>query len=851
MASGQDIGAYTDSLWEEYAEVDIADVVVDVDAPDLQESYSYRVPERLQNTLRAGACVHIPFHGRELLGYVLERRKLASSDPLCGKLKDIIGIVDDAITINDEQLSAVRWMSDHYVCDLLSAIRCVAPATLGARVSTTVRLSEPGLRAADAGDSMPQGHLIETLRTLDGEAELEVLKQTANLAVFSSAYSALVRKGLFVETRSVARAKTVEKKSRAYTLGSAANVLGGGMDPRGPNQKRLLDVLVEHAGDNEEPLEESRLLEASGSSRASLDGLVKKGLVRVVEITVRRNAHAGPLHRTTAPQFTKGQEQATAVLRTCIESGKARTVLLFGVTASGKTEVYLDAILHTLAAGRSAIVLVPEIALTAQVVDVFIGRFGDQVAVLHSRLSEGERHDEWRRMQEGKARIVVGARSAVFAPVRNVGLIVLDEEHEASYKQENMPRYNAKEIARERARLSGATLVLGSATPSLESFYASEPRDDGDRSAPIRRRLEEGIFRIEMPERIDNRPLPRVEIVDLREEFKHRKALFSQRLTDAIGERIASGDQTILFLNRRGYAQFVLCRDCGYVAKCPNCAISLAYHAYDHSLRCHHCDHRGRAPEICPDCRGLKVKAFGIGTEKVEEEVLKTYPSARVVRMDRDTTTKKGAHSKMIRAFRAGEADILIGTQMVAKGLDFPNVTLVGVVSADTAINMPDFRAGERTFQLLTQVAGRAGRGNKPGEVIIQTFNPDHYAVQAAMRHDYAAFYAQEIAFRKELRYPPFSRFVNILCTDENEARAAAKAAVLAAALACTCGPEVELLGPSPAPIVRLKNQYRFHVALRAPVGSKLSDPVRAAVAQMSGEDRMSLSIDMDPLTMA
>ena len=851
MASGGDTDGFTDSLWEEFSEIDIADVVVDVDAPELQASYSYRVPERLRNTLRVGACVHIPFHGRELLGYVLERRKLPTSDPLSGKLKEVIAVVEDAVTINEEQLNAVRWMSDHYVCDLLSAIRCVAPATLGARVIALVRLSEPGLRAGDAGDSMPQGHLIETLRALDGEAEVEALKQAANLAAFGSAYSALIRKGLLVETRSVARARTVEKKSRAYRLGSAANVLGGGVELRSPHQKRLLDILVEHSREGEEPLEERRLLEASGAPRSSLDGLVKKGLVQVTEIIVRRSAHIAPIHRTTAPAFTEGQAHATAILRTCIRSGKARTVLLFGVTASGKTEVYLDAITHTLEAGRSAIVLVPEIALTAQVVDVFVGRFGDQVAVLHSRLSEGERHDEWRRMQEGKARIVVGARSAVFAPVQNVGLIVLDEEHEASYKQENMPRYNAKEIARERARSSGATLVLGSATPSLETFYATEPREGAGRSPSSDRPAEETILRITMPQRIDNRPLPRVEVVDLREEFKHRKALFSSRLTDALGERITAGEQSILFLNRRGYAQFVLCRDCGYVAKCPNCAVSLAYHAYDHTLRCHHCDHRGRAPEVCPDCRGLKIKAFGIGTEKVEEEVRKTYPSARVVRMDRDTTATKGSHAKLIRAFRSGEADILIGTQMVAKGLDFPNVTLVGVVSADTAINMPDFRAGERTFQLLTQVAGRAGRGEKPGEVIIQTFSPDHYAVQAAIHHDYEAFYRQEIAFRKELRYPPFSRFANLLCTDENEARAQAKAAAIAAALECTCGPEVELLGPSPAPIARLKNQFRFHVALRAPVGSNLADPVRAALARVTGEERLSISVDMDPLSMA
>lgn len=359
------------------------------------------------------------------------------------------------------------------------------------------------------------------------------------------------------------------------------------------------------------------------------------------------------------------------------------------------------------------------------------------------------------------------------------------------------------------------------------------------------------VVRIEMPQRIDNRPLPRVEVVDLREEFKQRRALFSQRLTDAMAERLTQKQQIILFLNRRGYAQFVLCRDCGWVSKCPNCAVSLAYHAYDRALKCHHCDYTARAPQTCPDCGGAKVKAFGIGTEKVEEEVNLIFPSARVARMDRDTTAKKGAHTRIVRDFRQGDADILIGTQMVAKGLDFPNVTLVGVISADTAINMPDFRAAERTFQLLTQVAGRAGRGKMLGEVIIQTFSPDHYAVQAAMHQDYPAFYAQEILFRQELHYPPFSRFANLISADEREQKAQARAMALAAALERVVPSEVEIIGPSEAPLARLKNQYRFHVALRSPVETPLSEIVCSALALLTPADRLGLHIDMDPLSMA
>jgi primosomal protein N' (replication factor Y) len=863
--------SYTESLWEEYSDIDVADVVVDIDAPDLQPSYSYRIPEKMRNRLAAGMCVHIPFHGRETLGYVLGKRKLSTTDPLAARLKAVIAIVEDAITINDEQLRTVRWMSEQYVCSLVDAVRCVAPATLGSHVQAITRLANPALRGWDLGDSIPQAHVVETLRALNGEAELETLRKTANLPNFHSAYASLLDRGLLVEIRRVTRAKTVKKTVKAYRLGAAADALSGTTSKRSPQQQRILNALVDWSRGEAGPMPADELLRASDVRATSVKGLVDKGLLHVEEVTVWRTPVSASGPRTTPPTLTSGQQRAVDKLRVCLQSGEPRTVLLFGVTASGKTEVYLNAIAETLSLGHSAIVLLPEIALTAQVVDVFVGRFGEQVAVLHSRLSEGERHDEWRRMQEGRARIVVGARSAIFAPVQNVGLIVVDEEHEASYKQDKMPRYNAKDLAAHRAALSNATLLLGSATPSLESYFAATAGDravgnrgsgvvdvsviqnpNAQRAPKIRNSLSPSRSQlIEMPYRIENRPLPEVKLVDLREEFKVRRALFSELLTQAMADRLALKQQTILFLNRRGYAQFVLCRDCGWSAKCPNCAVSLAYHIYERALKCHHCEYTGRPPETCPDCGGLKVKAFGIGTEKVEEEVLNLFPHARIARMDRDTTSKKGAHGRILRDFRQGNADILIGTQMVAKGLDFPNVTLVGVVSADTAINMPDFRAAERTFQLLTQVAGRAGRGTTAGEVIIQTFSPDHYAVQAAIHHDYLAFYNQEILFRKELKYPPFSRFANLISSDVHELKAQARATALAAALERTMPDSIEIIGPSAAPIARLKNQFRYHVALRAPVDAPISALVAEAMALLSTSERLGISIDIDPLNMA
>ncbi len=850
-------GSETGSLWEELAETPVAEVVVDVDAPELLPTYSYRIPPHLGSSIVVGACVHVPFGGRETLGYVLKLRMIPSSDPLNVRLRDVLAVVEGAVTFTEEQASAARWIADRYVCDLPAAVRLVAPAALGARVVTTVSLVDEAISESTLGGGPVQSHIVATLKRLGGSAELETLRKAANVSAFTGSYAALLRKGVIVEKREVSRARTVARTVRAYALGSAADSLTGRMTPAGT---RILEALAEYERRSEAPVLPEKLLTAAQASAGALKTLVDKGAVEVRQISVRRAPTTVPARRSAPPPLTPGQRAATEHLAHLIEQapvvGRQSSVvsrqpsdlqpstfnlqppvaLLFGVTASGKTEVYLDAIGRTLDAGRSAIVLVPEIALTAQVVEVFTSRFGDAVAVLHSRLSEGERHDEWRRLQDAHARIAVGARSAVFAPVENIGLIVVDEEHEASYKQESLPRYNARDVAIERARLAGASVVLGSATPSLETYYAAE---------------QGRIAKLEMPERIGNRPLPAVELVDMREELREHKSLFSRHLVDRLGAQLAGGKQAILFLNRRGYSQFVLCRDCGYVARCPNCAVSLAYHAAWNGLKCHHCDYGRSAPTVCPSCASVRIRGFGVGTERVEEEALKFFPSARVARLDRDTTSRKGAHSGILGAFRKGEADILIGTQMVAKGLDFPNVTLVGVISADTSINMPDFRAAERTFQLLTQVAGRAGRGVDPGEVVIQTFEPDHYSLQMAVKQDYPGFYAREIEFRRELLYPPFSRFANLICTSEESASARQVAHALAAACKATVPPDVELIGPAAAPLSKLKSLYRWHVVLRAPVDSPLSDYVRAAQAKLSVSERFRVTVDIDPLSMA
>ncbi|MFH0732423.1 MAG: primosomal protein N' [Candidatus Omnitrophota bacterium] len=534
---------------------------------------------------------------------------------------------------------------------------------------------------------------------------------------------------------------------------------------------------------------------------------------------------------------TQQQDKALQSIYSAIDINEPRTFLLHGITSSGKTEVYLQAIAKILKAGKSCIVLVPEISLTPQATERFKSRFQEKVAVFHSRLTGGQKHHEWKKIKDGTCHIVVGARSAIFAPLKNLGLLIVDEEHDTSYKQQDTPRYNAVWVAVKRAQLNNAVVILGSATPSLESYYKAKNKE---------------YELLELKERIQKRPLPSVNIVDMRQEIiqrKNRRIVFSRILRDAIAETIDKNEQVILFLNRRGFSTYANCRKCGYVFRCKKCNIALNYHSDKKKLICHHCNYQIDPCDICPECNSAYVSYFGFGTQRIESELHKFFPTQGIIRMDTDSTLKRQSHGQILRSFASGKSKILVGTQMVAKGHDFPQVTLVGVISADTALNLPDFRAGERTFQLLTQVAGRAGRGSSPGRVIIQTYAPHHYAIISSIAHDYKGFYKKEVELRKELLLPPFSDIINISLRSYKEEKAKAKAQELVDELSrvklADC---YEIAGPIPDMLYRLRRLYRWNVIIKVKDSKKVTEKLTSVLKGFRSSLSVRLAVDVNPM---
>jgi primosomal protein N' (replication factor Y) (superfamily II helicase) len=592
------------------------------------------------------------------------------------------------------------------------------------------------------------------------------------------------------------------------------------------------------------PLTSAYLAKKVPKSANVLRALIKKGLVEAEDRTAERKHRARP-DSEAAPAIVRPphalndyQQAAFDALRNAIDAGVFHAFLLEGITGSGKTEVYLNSIDAALARGKTALLLVPEIGLTPAVAGQFHHRFGEKVAILHSAFHDTERAQQWRRIRSGDARVVVATRSGVFAPMRDLGLIIVDEEHDQSYKQQETPRYHGRDVAVLRARDYGAVIVLGSATPSLETRYNAERKK---------------YTRLELPERIERRPLPVVQIIDTRQEFleTRKQSTFSRALLDAVQARLDNGEQTMLLLNRRGFSSFIACRACGERVECANCSVTLTYHRRDKRMLCHYCNASTRVPTRCPKCQSDYIQFLGVGSERVEEELHSAFPRARIARLDRDTVRGKHDYENILSGFREGSYDILVGTQMIAKGHDIPNVTLVGIVNADVGLGLPDFRAAERTFQLLTQAAGRAGRGDTPGIVLLQTINPDHYAIVCAAAQNYEMFYSKEIEFRRLMSYPPFSALANVVVRATREEEALTRSAALGRLL--NPAPEgIRVLGPAPAAVARVKNEFRYQMLIKAVHRKRLSEILAdlRRFAQSENWNPTSLLIDVDPMTL-
>ncbi|MBI1355180.1 MAG: primosomal protein N' [Acidobacteria bacterium] len=790
----------------------------------LDQTFTYSLTGELRRRAEPGSRVLVPFGTRKLSGVVVEIHERKPGREVRAALR----LLDDEPSLSPELLRLGRWIAQYYCAPIGETLKSMLPLGVELKETRVARLTDQGAEAAaqfsvSAADD-PSIRLLQTLAKRP--LTLPYLRQKVPGA--AKALSALEKRGFVrieseVEDRDPLRARDGRLLVSAGDCGKAPKKLVRG-------ERWLLDFLDHHPGEHDlESLALDRKDVAAVARRLAPSG--------AVGLRVERSAGRA---RPEGPRVALQPDQETAVtaLVGALEQGGFHPFLLHGVTGSGKTEVYLRAIEKALDLGRSALLLVPEIALTPQVAGQFFARFGDLVAVLHSAFSGWQRAEQWRRIRSGEARVVIGARSGVFAPMADLGLILVDEEHESSYKQEETPRYHGRDVAVVRASQAGAVVVLGSATPSLESRYNAE-------------RGKYGL--LEMPRRIGRRPLPEVEILDMKQEFleTRRNDMFSRRMVEEVQTRLEKGEQTMLLLNRRGFSMYVWCRKCGHRIECQNCSVTLTYHKRERRLLCHYCDYAEAVPEKCPQCDSEFMHFQGFGSEKVEDALRDSFPKARIARLDRDAVKGRDQYESILDGFREGRYDILVGTQMIAKGHDIPNVTFAGVVSADVGLGVPDFRAAERTFQLLTQVAGRAGRGATPGRVVLQTSFPEHYAVRLAAAQNYGAFYGKEMYFRRNMQYPPFAALAALLIRSKKLDEAMNWSAALGRRLQ---GPYegVRLQGPAAAAVPRLKQEYRFRFLLKSRERSKLQAILREArdFAEAESWPAGALTIDVDPFSL-
>jgi len=783
---------------------------VSVNSPIAQRrTFSYAIPSGL--SIDVGQAVWVPFGDKLLQGIALE----LSCYPSVEETREIAGVIEPRPLLSPLHVLLARWLSEHYLSPLFDTVALMLPPGFERKIITFI--SNPPAPCQYDISSLPQEqrYVLELARKR-GKVGLRELEKALGTRQARLVISQLIGQGLVVRSYELGRVRVKPKKVAYLRLAVKASEAwqeAARLRERGKAIKQA--SLLEFLSQASQPISLSEAKKGANCLASTVKAVVNKGLVELQQIEVKREpiSYQGitpsePLALTDA-QKSAFQSIQSSLLQVVKGQASPTIFLLHGVTGSGKTEIYLQALAEAIKLGKRGIVLVPEIALTPQTIERFASRFPHRVAILHSKLSLGEQFDEWQRIRNGEFDVVIGSRSAIFAPQPDLGLIVIDEEHEWTYKQhDKSPRYHTRDVAIKLADLTGAVVILGSATPDVETFYHAQRGDY---------RLLQLLERVTPSE---GSSLPQVKVVDLRDELKAgNRSLFSRSLSQATAKAVASGEQVILFLNRRGAATFIQCRSCGFVLRCKRCEVPLTYHFVEDALVCHQCNYRIPVPQICPRCLSRRIKFLGIGTQKLEREAGYTFPQAKLLRWDSDVTRGRYSHQEILSKFRAHEADVLIGTQMIAKGLDLPLVTLVGVVSADTSLNLPDFRAGERTFQLLSQVAGRAGRGILGGRVIIQTYSPEHYAIQAAAKHDYASFYDKEIAYRRQLHNPPFTRLVCLTYSHTNNALCQREAERMKRLLIEERDSKgianLSLIGPAPAFIHRLRGRFRWQLILR------------------------------------
>ena len=746
----------------------VAEVIIQSNAKELNKTFDYNVPDSLENTIKIGSRVLVPFGNMKTLedGFVIGLKQSSEY-----KLKDISSVQENYI--DENKIMIAEWMSNRYFCNIADCLKLMLPPGKRNKILTN-RIKE-------------KKQLYVTLKKDKEEIEKDI----------------------------------ENKKIKA------------------DKQIRVLNFLCDNEGAFVTEIEVF-----TDTTKAVIDNLEKKGYVEIAEKQIERNPF---IHKVTTKsskkELTVEQQNAYDKINDAMKEQLFSEFLIYGVTGSGKTEIYLQLIENCLKNDKSSIMLVPEISLTPQTVDRFIARFGeDKIAVLHSKLSIGEKYDQWNKIERGEAKIIIGPRSAIFAPVNNLGLIVIDEEHDSSYKSETTPKYSAKEVARYIARQNNICLVLGSATPDIETYFKAEKQE---------------INLLELKNRANNSKLPDVKVIDLREEIlSGNKSMISRELHNEIETNLKNKKQTILFLNRRGFSTFIMCRDCGYTVKCKNCDITLTYHLNTNKLKCHYCGFETNAVTICPECKSNNIRYFGTGTQKLEAEINKMFPTAKTIRMDVDTVSKKNSHEEILDRFKNENIDILIGTQMVVKGHHFPNVTLVGVIAADGSLNIDDFRANEKTFQILTQVAGRAGREQEKGRVIIQTYNPDNFSIECSKEQNYDLFYETEIKLRKQLKYPPFCDIITICISSEDEKTTIETIKKLHTYLKKKIKTDnigVILYSPLPAPIDKIKNKYRWRMIIKCKFGEDIVKFINGMLEEYNKykKNNTKISIALNPSNMS